>query len=23
MNGELDRLHQKWLGIPMAQMPSL
>jgi polar amino acid transport system substrate-binding protein len=23
MNGELDRLHQKWLGIPMTQMPSL
>src|SRR6476660_8756316 len=23
MNGEIDRLHQKWLGIPMAQMPSL
>ena len=23
MNGELDRLHQKWLGIPMAQLPSL
>src|SRR3954469_9279235 len=23
MNGELDRLHQKWLGIPMAQLPAL
>jgi len=23
MNGELDRLHQKWLGIPMAPLPSL
>ena len=23
MNGELDRLHRKWLGIPMAPLPSL
>ena len=23
MNGELDRLHQKWLGMPMQPMPSL
>ena len=23
MNGELDRLHQKWLGSPMAPLPSL
>lgn len=23
MNGELDRLHQKWLGSPMASLPSL
>jgi polar amino acid transport system substrate-binding protein len=23
MNGELDRLHQKWLGMPMAPLPSL
>ncbi|HEX2886833.1 transporter substrate-binding domain-containing protein [Vineibacter terrae] len=23
MNGELDKLHRKWLGIPMAPLPSL
>jgi polar amino acid transport system substrate-binding protein len=23
MNGELDRLHKKWLGMPMAPLPSL
>lgn len=23
MDGELDKLHQKWLGMPMAQLPSL
>lgn len=23
MNGELDKLHQKWLGMPMAPLPSL
>ena len=23
MNGELDRLHQKWLGMKMQPMPSL
>jgi polar amino acid transport system substrate-binding protein len=23
MNGELDRLHRKWLGMPMAPLPSL
>jgi polar amino acid transport system substrate-binding protein len=23
MNGELNRLHEKWLGMPMAPMPSL
>ena len=23
MNGELDRLHQKWLGVPFAPLPSL
>ena len=23
MNGELDQLHRKWLGAPMAPLPSL
>ena len=23
MNGEIERLHQKWLGIPLAPLPSL
>ena len=23
MNGELDRLHRKWLGVPMAPLPTL
>jgi len=23
MNGELDRLHQKWLGMPMLPLPTL
>jgi polar amino acid transport system substrate-binding protein len=23
MNGELDRMHQKWLGMPMLPLPTL
>jgi hypothetical protein len=23
MNGELDKLHRKWLGVPMAPLPTL